>query len=486
MAQNGAPNRAQYFRANQNAERLHGAHLAGGTQMDSLRVVSGLPHYTTTIFMAKRQNTPRPANKRATLRGRGDYADEVKSIKSFPTRLEAKIDHLEKSLNKTSGPLTVNKAAGSIGRVLGNFAGQGDLGAMAGSALAKYFGHGDYKVKGNSLMEGNTYARATFSKDGRRGTRITEREYLGDIFSGPLVGGSTSFTLASYQLNPTNAITFPWLSRLAPLYDQWDPHGIVFEFVSTSSEFNGSSQALGTVVMATDYDPYDATFTSKQAMENSDYSCSTKPALGLVHGIECDSKERPTPILFTSTTNGAPVTAYSLGNFQLATQGCSVANVALGELWVSYDITFYKKQLADNSDTGPLLVIENSSVAVNSGYFNGNVTTSRVITRVPLIGVGSRIDFNNQVIGEKYTCCIFLTATSTVVDATALTAGAIYTNCILNTAPAALSAATTYCVTLVITTTGINASWQTGLNIADNTSANLAVTKVPTDYLLHI
>jgi hypothetical protein len=36
---------------------------------------------------------------------------------------------------------------------------------------------------------------------------------------------------------------------------------------------------------------------------------------------------------------------YDLGNFQLATQGVSAAGVTLGELWVSYDITFYKKQL---------------------------------------------------------------------------------------------------------------------------------------------
>jgi len=41
----------------------------------------------------------------------------------------------------------------------------------------------------------------------------------------------------------------------------------------------------------------------------------------------------------------ADIKLYDLGFFQLSTQGQQAANVNLGELWVSYDIAFYKPKL---------------------------------------------------------------------------------------------------------------------------------------------
>lgn len=297
--------------------------------------------------MTKKTPSRKTKNPRPRLvKGRGDYEPATASIKDPAARLEAKIDHLERSLVKRR----VNNAASTVGRTLGNFLGQGDLGAMAGEGLAKLFGHGDYVVKGNSLMgsvpAGNT--PVNFSRDGRRGTRITEREYLGDIFSGDLSGTSSQFTSVSFPLNPASQATFPWLSRTAEAFEQWEPHGIVFEFISTSSEFNGTSQALGTVIMATDYDVLDVPYPNKALMENADYACSTKPSQTLMHGIECDPTERVTKLMYTRPTNDSAVGDIrfaDLGNFQIATVGCSTAGARLGELWISYDLTLYKKQL---------------------------------------------------------------------------------------------------------------------------------------------
>lgn len=185
-------------------------------------------------------------------------------------------------------------------------------------------------------------------RDGKRGVRVVEREYLGDIRSGTLAGGSTVFTNQSFVINPGLSTSFPWLSKIARQFDQWEPHGIVFEFRSTSSEFNGTTQALGTIILATDYDVIDSPYPNKVVAENSDYAMSVKASDCAIHGIECLPSERPTPILFTRTA-GLPAATdarlYDLGNFQLCTQGMSAADVTLGELWVSYDITFYKKQI---------------------------------------------------------------------------------------------------------------------------------------------
>jgi len=411
----------------------------------------------------------RVAKKRLT--GRGDYSVEILSEKIPLTRLERKIDHLESRL--VGGQLTKRGVAEKLGRTLGNFVNQGDLGALAGSQLAKYFGHGDYTVKSNSLMSAATETGAKFSRQGSRGTRIMEREYLGDIKSGSVSSGASLFSSASYLLNPTDPSTFPWLSRIASLYDQWEPNGIVFEFVSTSSDFNGASQALGTVIIATDYDAYDNHYTSKQEMENSDYACSTKPSCSLVHGIECSPKERPTPILYTATDNGAPLNSSLLGTTQIATQGCSVAGVTLGELWISYDITFYKKQLVP-----PTVPFWNNtgSVPVDGPYFTSTgALTSSQFTIAQNVGVSSVIQFNNKTIGSTFLVTYRMSA-ATLADYNAWVTTLTGTDCTI----LARAAYTTGLVAVLhVTSTGINSTVTILKNVLDaSTEYQMIITQI--------
>jgi len=237
------------------------------------------------------------------------------------------------------------------GTAVGARFGQPDLGrTLANKAFNRIVGSGDYEMRANSLISSahSGAVMPTFTPDGRRGIRVREREYIGDVVSGgTLISGSTIFSNNSYTVNPSNSVTFPWLSKFASNFDQWEPHGIVFEYVSTSSAFNGSSQALGVVVTAADYDFADPLYASKAEMENSGYAISTAANTSLLHGIECAASERPSRILYTGDGAGSSTSSnlHNLARFQLATQGMSVAGVTLGELWVTYDITFYKKQL---------------------------------------------------------------------------------------------------------------------------------------------
>lgn len=346
--------------------------------------------------------TRTPKVRSARLRGRGDYSADILEEPDLARRLEKKIDHLEKSLVHATP--SIKSGAGMAGRALGSLLGQGDLGALAGESLAKLFGYGDYsaRIKGNSLMAGvagNSVPK--FQGDGKRGVRLMEREFLGNVTAGSLVSGSTTFTNTAYNLNPTDPATFPWLSKIAQLFDQWEPHGIVFEFHTTSSTFNGSSQALGAVVMATDYDFNDANYSSKQVMENADYACSSVPSNNLLHGVECDPHERPLDVMYT-TVRAATPNFSSLGKFQIATQGMSVANVVVGELWVSYDITFYKKQLAASTADIPWIGGTGSS-AIGTPIFNPNVTFgSYQMTSTVIIGTGTDVFFPPAQDSGKY------------------------------------------------------------------------------------
>jgi hypothetical protein len=240
----------------------------------------------------------------------------------------------------------------------------GDLAEQLGGRVAKYganllgggisrlFGKGDYEVRANSLVSsygGPTAGPAppAMFRGPRHGTRVVEREYIGSIT------GNTTFTNTSFRINPADSDTFPWLSRVATGFEQWEPNGIVFEFRSTSSVYNGASQALGVVVMATDYDPTDPPFASRSEMANADYSNTFKSSEQGIHGVECEVASRPTRLLYTSapTPTGADARFADLGNFQIATDGLA-APAVIGELWVAYDITFYKKSLSEPDSTG--------------------------------------------------------------------------------------------------------------------------------------
>jgi hypothetical protein len=298
---------------------------------------------------------------------------------------------------------------------------------MLNTGLMMLMGAGDYHLYSNSLLEGHAeqYATNSIVKMGdqpsriRRffesgnSVRIREREYIGDVISSSTIN---TFKNTSFTLNPTNSSTFPWLSNIASLYEQWEPHGIVFEYVSSSSEFNGSSQGLGTVVLATEYNALDPPFANKQVMENSDFACSIRPSVNLLHGIECDEDQRPTKLLYTNQDNDTmPLNFSSLGNFQVASTGVSVANVNLGELWISYDISFYKKSIENVQS--PLLFFSATGTSTTtlplgtSPVLSANNTSGIVIT--PLVGTGDNFAFPPTLGFGTYQFLYFQSSTTT-------------------------------------------------------------------------
>jgi len=126
-------------------------------------------------------------------------------------------------------------------------------------------------------------------------------------------------------------------------------------------------------------------------MENADFANSVKSAECMLHGIECDPSERITKLLFTQpTAAGDNINLYNLGNFQLATQGMSVSGVNVGELWVSYDITFYKKQLEVEALGSTLRYLSNHAYTIDGsgaagGYFNPTRMLTSTSNNLPLV-----------------------------------------------------------------------------------------------------
>lgn len=216
--------------------------------------------------------------------------------------------------------------------------------SIAGRTAAKFFGLGDYEIKRNVLMSGNLPEVYNMPKGG--GTIIRYQEYLGDIITSSTPG---DFKIDAYNIQPGLPASFPWLSQIAANYEQYSLEGIVYQFKSTSANaLNSVNTALGSVMLATNYDVSDPPFVSKSEMLNYEYSSSCKPSESVLHMIECDPKQSVLTELYTRTgelPSNKDLKFYDLGKFQIATVGFQGTSVNIGELHVTYQVRLLKPKL---------------------------------------------------------------------------------------------------------------------------------------------
>lgn len=264
----------------------------------------------------------------------------------------------------------INKSLRSIGRTLGQYFGQGDLGSDVANVGHRMFkqitGYGDYKIKSNTVLSGNT----PLFGDGKASVRVQHREFLGNVKS------STSFASRVIPVQPGLIASFPWLSQLANNYQEYKIHGLIFEFVSRSADaLNSTNTALGSVMMGVNYNCLATTPSSKTEMLNLEFSGVSKPSENLMVPLECDPKQSFFNNLFIRT-NKTPSDQlgdrrlYDFANFVIATEGSQAAS-DIGDLYVTYDISLYKAKIAEMS--GYCDHFEFAG-ATTSAYFGGNPT----------------------------------------------------------------------------------------------------------------
>jgi hypothetical protein len=233
---------------------------------------------------------------------------------------------------------------GAIGNMFGHGAEGKDLGRNLGATISKWLGTGDYTVKMNTLV----HSSANIPMMHRTGQSIIVRhkEFVCDVIAG--TGTPTKFTVSnSFYLNPGLATSFPWLSTIAQQFQEYTWRGVVYHYVPTSGSTT-TSQALGSVMLHTDYRVTAPAPNSKVELLNEYFASDAKPAEGFCHPIECDPKENPYNVQYirsSSVPSGEDPKSYDLGKVNLATVGVPAANTNLGELWVTYEVELRKPQL---------------------------------------------------------------------------------------------------------------------------------------------
>jgi len=227
----------------------------------------------------------------------------------------------------------------------GNFGAQ--LGALVGGGLQKVFkmitGFGDYQVSNNSLMSGGMSPPQIVNSVNKGGIIMRHREYITDITA------STNFVSLPFDLNPGLVSTFPWLASVASNFEEYVFRGLIFEFKTMSSDVilsSNTTTALGSVIMATQYNTLDSLFVDKRTMENYEFACSSKPSLSFIHPIECKrSLDFDTHLYVRNGAFQGDQRLYDLGTFQVAVQGMQASSGVIGELWASYEVELFKPKV---------------------------------------------------------------------------------------------------------------------------------------------
>jgi hypothetical protein len=153
------------------------------------------------------------------------------------------------------------------------------------------------------------------------------------------ISGSTSaFALAAtISINP-GLPTFTWLSNIARNYEAYKFTRLKFSYVNRTT-----SAAKGYVILAIDFDPSDASPTSKAQLINQN-SVATVPSANVTYVANASDLNRLTRFLCRSASISGELGLYDLGTLFVGVGGNLDAGI-MGELWMEYEIHFFTPQV---------------------------------------------------------------------------------------------------------------------------------------------
>jgi hypothetical protein len=254
------------------------------------------------------------------ISGRGGYyQDKYNEMKSWANSQLSKIP--KGTFSKMGGALA------------------GAPGMAAGEIIAQLTGHGDYQIAKNSLIDDGGVlkpAQMSFAPTGAASIRIRKREFIDDLVAPE---DPTAFSQTQFRLQPTDGKTFPWLSAVAEHFTEWELHGAILTYETTSSNF-AQDMALGTVSIATQYNANELPYSNMREILQAAYHSRGNPSESIMHGVECDPTLQASEHLFTRRfgTSGPP-NLYDHGVVTVATDGLPAKpGTVIGRLFITYDV----------------------------------------------------------------------------------------------------------------------------------------------------
>jgi hypothetical protein len=450
-------------------------------------LISTFARRTTCVALVVHQCSV-PANSRELIIGVSKKKIHKNMVaKGVIVRLNKRINRKQKMKTKEKRKVTRLGAAlralgGLGGSAVGGLVGHPQIGSMLGTNLgatiSRWLGSGAYTLRSNSLVQASSGSGSIpMMHQTGQDVVIRHREYIGDVSS------SIAFSVNNtFPLNPGWAGTFPWLSTIAQQYQEYTFRGVVFEFVSTAGDaVSSTNNAMGSVIMATNYRATAPAFTNKSQMLNEFFSCDAKPCETFCHPIECDPLENPYNVQYVRgalvPSNEDPKT-YDLGTMTLATQGMQAGSIDVGELWVTYEVELRKPVLTGLSNLFGSVAHMYTTTGVASAAPFGTGGRTMLSDNIGLSFSNTTLTFPKNIVGHYRvtvawaTCSAFGTGTFTLTNCTQVqtpqgTTSGIYSACTAGSAYSIQSGIYNITDPTVAASVAIGASTMTGVSQMD-------------------
>jgi len=223
------------------------------------------------------------------------------------------------------------------------------------------------------------------------------------------VNGTSAFTIAqSLYVNPGNSVLFPIFSQIAATYEEYRVNKLVFTFETDAYTAVSSTASAGKIILATNFDPDDATFSGDTQMENYCGSVKGPPYAPIIeHDLMAAGRSRRRGakgdfalnnyFVYSSGNALAPVTGagkfYDVGQFQVATSNNAVTT-EIGELYVTYSFTMIrpKQQTPLGSNLLQAHIVESpaaSAAAAGSAFLGTTGGVLRSGSTLPTVVTGN-------------------------------------------------------------------------------------------------
>lgn len=267
------------------------------------------------------------------------------------------------------------ETAGSIAKVLGPvLMGMGDYEEDTALAVADPPASNSLLAACTGGEEGGLAPQMPYMHSRGNVTRISRREYIGDVYS-----TTSAFSAIEFPLNPGLETTFSWLAPIAAQFTSYRMKGMTAEFVSEGSE-TANVAGLGYVALATKYNVLQGQYTDKRTMLNSQFADAQKPSASFIHWIECNPAEVAIDGLFVRSAanpTGSDLRLYDMGTLVLAVGGNTAPGSVIGELWFSYDVDLFFPKV-DGPGGGILQYAAFSTTGVSNTALFGTIQSPSV------------------------------------------------------------------------------------------------------------
>lgn len=329
---NTQSNQQKAYWANRRFNSLHPWSTAGAA-----RIPRGSDWSLSSFGHSYKTATPDQKNwrKMTGFTGRGKYGVR-KTLGKF-----AKKNHIGKHMYD----------AGVAGAVAGATLGpEAVVPAMAaGYTGSGLYGRGAYTYTSrNSLISGGKPSMSVQSGyNDNQELVITHCEYIQDVFA----PSDSNFHNETMSVNPGLMESLPWLSQIAANYEEYEFIQLLFHFKSTVDAGNTANGATGTIILATNYNSDQPSFTAKEPMIQYHGAVSGRLTDGIDHGVECDPRKNAGTAIRYVRTNAPGKNEskkdFDLGRFQFAVTNAPSGfyNQQIGELWATYKIKLGKPRL---------------------------------------------------------------------------------------------------------------------------------------------